>query len=39
MEMDELIGTQRAHEVLLGEDKLTRKGKMIAFKKKYMLPT
>jgi len=32
IEMDELIGTLRAHEILLDEDKPIMKGKMIAFK-------
>jgi hypothetical protein len=32
MDMDELIGTLRAHEVFLSEEKSIRKGKMISFK-------
>jgi len=32
MEIDELIGTLRAHEFLFIEDKPIMKGKMIAFK-------
>ncbi|XP_073224770.1 uncharacterized protein [Cicer arietinum] len=36
--LEELIGTLRAHEVLLQEDKPIKKGKAIALKMKTMLP-